>query len=62
MMNMVGWLGGGAAPLAVGYVAQKSSLSAAIMLAASVYVLGAVLLTAAVIRARENTWAANERK
>jgi MFS family permease len=62
MMNMVGWLGGGVAPLAVGYVAQQSSLSAAIMLAASVYVLGAVLLAAAVIRARENTWAANERK
>ncbi len=49
LMNMVGWLGGGVAPLAVGYVAQQSSLSAAIMLAASVYILGAVLLSAAVI-------------
>lgn len=50
LMNMTGWLGGGVAPVAVGYVAQASSLSAAIMLAASVYVLGAVLLAAAVVR------------
>src|SRR5450755_131290 len=50
MMNMTGWLGGGIAPVAVGFVAQRSSLSAAIMLAAGVYVLGAMLLTTAVIR------------
>ena len=50
VMNMTGWLGGGIAPVAVGFVAQRSSLSAAIMLAAGVYVLGALLLTAAVIR------------
>ena len=50
VMNMTGWLGGGIAPVAVGFVAQRSSLSAAIMLAAGVYVLGAMLLTTAVIR------------
>src|SRR5216684_3691521 len=50
LMNMVGWLGGGAAPLAVGYVAMRTSLSTAIMLAASVYVLGSLLLVASVIR------------
>jgi MFS family permease len=50
LMNMVGWLGGGVAPLAVGYVAQLSSLSAAIMLAASVYVLGALFLGVAAVR------------
>ena len=50
LMNMVGWLGGGIAPVAVGFVAQRSSLSAAIMLAASVYVLGALLLGMAVVR------------
>src|SRR5580693_250242 len=50
VMNMTGWLGGGIAPVAVGYVAQRSSLSAAIMLAAGVYVLGALLLAVAVIR------------
>lgn len=52
LMNMTGWLGGGVAPLAVGFVAQRSSLSAAIMLAASVYVLGAVLLAVAALRMR----------
>jgi MFS family permease len=52
MMNMVGWLGGGIAPVAVGYVARRSSLSAAIMLTAGVYVLGALLLAAAVIRTK----------
>jgi MFS family permease len=52
VMNMTGWLGGGIAPVAVGYVAQRSSLSAAIMLAAGVYVLGALLLAVAVIRMR----------
>ncbi len=50
LMNMVGWLGGGAAPLAVGYVAMRTSLSTAIMLAASIYVLGSLLLVVAVIR------------
>jgi MFS family permease len=52
LMNMTGWLGGGIAPVAVGFVAQQSSLSAAIMLAAGVYVLGALLLAAAVIRTK----------
>ncbi len=50
MMNMVGWLGGGIAPVAVGFVAQHSSLSAAIMLTSGVYVVGALLLLAGVRR------------
>jgi MFS family permease len=50
LMNMVGWLGGGIAPVAVGFVAQRSSLSAAIMLAASVYLLGALFLGIAAVR------------
>jgi MFS family permease len=50
LMNMVGWLGGGAAPLAVGFVAIRTSLSTAIMLAASIYVIGALLLGVAFIR------------
>ena len=61
LMNMVGWLGGGIAPVAVGFIAQRSSLSAAIMLTAGVYVLGALLLAAAVIRCK-NFLAANERR
>ncbi|HYL77639.1 MAG TPA: MFS transporter [Bryobacteraceae bacterium] len=50
LMNMTGWLGGGVAPVAVGFVAQRSNLSLAIMLAAGVYVLGAVLLVIAAMR------------
>jgi MFS family permease len=50
LMNMTGWLGGGIAPVAVGFVAQRSSLSAAIMLTAGVYIVGALLLAAAAIR------------
>ena len=59
LMNMVGWLGGGVAPLAVGYVAKQSSLSAAIMLAASVYLIGALLLGAAAIRMQATNRAAH---
>ena len=39
-------------PSSGGIVAQRSSLSAAIMLAASVYVLGALLLAVAVVRTK----------
>ena len=52
LMNMTGWLGGGIAPVAVGFVAQRSSLSAAIILAAGVYLLGAALLCLAALRTR----------
>ncbi|MEO7146196.1 MAG: MFS transporter [Bryobacteraceae bacterium] len=45
VMNMVGWLGGGgAAPIVIGYIAERSSLGLAISLAAVVYIAGAVLL------------------
>lgn len=54
LMNMTGWLGGGVAPVAVGFVAQRSSLSTAIMLAAGVYVIGALLLCAAAMRMRSD--------
>jgi MFS family permease len=43
-MNMLGWLGGGSAPVVVGYIAERSSLSLAISLAAGIYVTGAILL------------------
>lgn len=44
-MNMVGWLGGGGiAPVAIGYIAERSTLGFAISLAASVYVAAGVLL------------------
>ncbi|OLE12239.1 MAG: hypothetical protein AUG89_07990 [Acidobacteria bacterium 13_1_20CM_4_56_7] len=50
-MNMVGWLGGGGiAPVAIGFIAERSSLSMAISLASLVYVVAGVLLLVAAIR------------
>ncbi|HYZ86554.1 MAG TPA: MFS transporter, partial [Bryobacteraceae bacterium] len=50
-MNTVGWLGGGGtAPLVIGLIAQKYTLSIAIALAAAVYVAAALLLLAAASR------------
>jgi MFS family permease len=47
LMNTVGWLGGGSAPLLIGVIAQRSSLGFAIALASGVYLLaGLILLTA----------------
>lgn len=45
LMNMVGWLGGGgAAPVVIGYIAERQGLGFAIALASAVYVAGAALL------------------
>jgi sugar phosphate permease len=44
LMNMAGWLGGGAAPLVVGLIAWKASLGLAIATAALAYVAGGGLL------------------
>jgi len=47
-MNMIGWLaGGGTAPVAVGFVAQRWSLGGALTLASGVYVAAAALLIGA---------------
>lgn len=44
-MNAVGWLaGGGSAPLVIGLIAERQSLSLAIALASTVYVAAALLL------------------
>jgi MFS family permease len=48
LMNMVGWLGGGTAPVVTGYVAQHAGASLAISSASVVYVVGGTLLVAAV--------------
>ena len=51
VMNMAGWLfGAGTAPILVGYVAERSSLGAAIGSTAMIYVAGAVLLLSAARR------------
>jgi sugar phosphate permease len=47
LMNMMGWLGGGAAPVVTGYVAQHAGASLAISLASVVYVVAGILLLAA---------------
>src|SRR5579872_3002477 len=50
-MNMVGWLGGGGtAPIVIGYIAQRSSLSLAIAAAAGVYVVAGGLLLIGILR------------
>jgi MFS family permease len=50
IMNMVGWLGGGgAAPIAIGYIAERQSLGFAIALVSAVYVAGAALLLAGIL-------------
>ena len=47
-MNMAGWLGGGVAPLAIGFVAGSTGLGAAIAMTAAMYVVaGALLIVAA---------------
>jgi MFS family permease len=49
-MNLVGWLGGGGlAPVVIGFIAEKESLSLAISLASLVYVAGGVLLLTAIV-------------
>jgi len=50
LMNMAGWLGGGAAaPVAIGYIAERRGLGFAISLASAVYVAGAALLIAGIL-------------
>jgi MFS family permease len=50
-MNMVGWLGGGGiAPVAIGLIAERSSLGLAISLAGLVYVAAGILLLTAGVR------------
>jgi MFS family permease len=48
-MNMVGWLGGGTAPLIIGFLAARIGLSAAISSAALVYLLASLLLTTGIL-------------
>jgi predicted MFS family arabinose efflux permease len=54
LMNMAGWLfGAGTAPIAVGYLAERTSLGFAIACTAGIYVAGGLLLmTAVFVRSR----------
>lgn len=53
-MNMVGWLGGGTAPLAIGLVSEHRSLSFAIAATAGVYLAAAGLLVGAIVSGPRN--------
>ena len=49
-MNLVGWLvGAGTAPIVIGYIAQRASLSYAISVASVALLAGSLLLTIAVL-------------
>jgi MFS family permease len=54
-MNMIGWLaGGGSAPLAIGLIAERTSLGAALALASLVYVAAAALLIAGMMMVKQS--------
>jgi MFS family permease len=49
-MNMIGWLvGAGTAPIAIGYIAQKASLSFAISIASVALIAASLLLLSAIV-------------
>jgi len=48
-MNAIGWMGGGSAPLFIGIIAQRTSLSYAIALTSGVYIAAAGLLLAGIL-------------
>jgi MFS family permease len=61
-MNMIGWLGGGGiAPVAIGLLAERSSLGHAIELTSLVYLLAGVLVLAAALRFAAKDAARSER-
>src|SRR5262249_9189370 len=52
-MNMVGWIGGGSAPVISGWIATQTGLGVAIAMAAAQYIAaGFLLLTAHALAAR----------
>src|SRR5262249_20158448 len=54
LMNTVGWLGGGAvAPLVIGVLATEYGLSAAIAMAASIYIVAAAFRVAEIYHLRK---------
>ena len=48
-MNAIGWIGGGSAPLIIGRIASRTSLSSAIAMASVIYVCAAALLLAGIL-------------
>jgi sugar phosphate permease len=50
LMNMVGWIGGGAAPVIIGAIAVRTGLGTAIAMASALYVVAGALLILGVVR------------
>jgi sugar phosphate permease len=55
-INSMGWIGGGWAPVAVGYIARDRGLSAGITAASSVYLLACALLLLAAFFVKKDIW------
>jgi MFS family permease len=53
IMNMIGWLaGGGSAPVVIGFIAERATLSTAMALTSVVYIAAGVLLIGAMLTVR----------
>ena len=48
-MNAIGWIGGGCAPVVVGWVSERENLSYAIAVTSLVYIVAAALLLTAIL-------------
>jgi len=55
-INSMGWIGGGWAPVAVGYIARDRGLSAGITAASAVYLLACALLLLAAFFVKKDIW------
>jgi len=55
-INSMGWIGGGWAPVAVGYIARDYGLSAGITAASVVYLIACALLIAAAFFVKKDIW------
>jgi sugar phosphate permease len=55
-INSMGWIGGGWAPVAVGFIARDRGLSAGITAASAVYLLACALLLLAAFFVKKDIW------
>jgi len=64
LMNMVGWLGGGLAPVLIGYIAQRAGLGFAISCSATIYIIASLLLVTAIfslgLKRQSASWVASQ--
>jgi MFS family permease len=64
LMNMVGWLGGGLAPVLIGYIAQRAGLGFAISCSATIYIIASLLLVTVIfslgLKRQSASWGASQ--